>query len=382
MTPVPPTPTIILTGFLGAGKSTVLRRVLTLPEFANSAVLINEYGDVAVDHDLVMAGQTQVAMTSTGCLCCTAGSDIRASIAEMHEAAKLAGRLPLDRIVVETTGLADMAPVVNQLVAGAVPAFGLRDHTVARHYRLAGVVTVFDALAGRSALERHAECVKQVAIADRVLVSKLDLFDEKDQPARLAEIETLLHALNPHVSISPMPGDAPGIAAAFAPRPYAPQDLGSDIAGWLDETSSEAGSHHHHHGDEEHLHEHHRHDARNEDGSFGIGSFALVRELPVEKAALAHVIDLVGRMHGANLLRLKGIVAFSDEPDTPYVVQVVQHLVHPLRRLDAWPSADRRTRLVAITHGIDPAVLERMIASMLDGSSVDPAPSPIETIRL
>ena len=366
------TPVLVLTGFLGAGKSTVLRRLLCAPEFANSGVIVNEFGDVAVDHDLVAAGLPQVAVTSTGCLCCTAGSDIRATVAELHEAARKAGRLPLDRVVVETTGLADMAPVVNQLVAGAVPAFGLRDHTVARNYRLAGVVTLFDAVEGIGTLDRHDECVKQVAFADRVLVSKLDCVPPAEREDRLAEVTTLVRRLNPRVPVEDLHATGFDPAAAFAPRAYAPQDLGSDLADWLEEGPTDAHAGHAHH-DHDHDH-HHHHDARNSDGSYGIGSFAIVREGPVDKDALARVLDLVNLFHGPNLLRLKGLVAFADEPETPYVIQVVQHVVHPLRRLDAWPGPDRRTRLVAITHGIDPAALERMMTTMLDGDTTHTSP--------
>lgn len=385
MDPKRQTPILVLTGFLGSGKSTLLRQVLASPEFANSGVIINEFGDVAVDHDLVAAGLPQVAVTSTGCLCCTAGSDIRASVAELHEAARKAGRrLPLDRVVIETTGLADMAPVVNQLVAGAVPAFGLRDHVVARHYRLAGVVTLFDAMEGKGTLERHIECVKQVAFADRILISKLDLVTPEERGARYAEITALIGDLNPHARLDAIHSCGFDLAAAFAPRPYAPEDLGNDVSAWLHDDAGHLNNSHDPHGEHGHDHEDHahHHSARNEDGSFGVGGFAIVRDAPVDKGALARVLDLVGMFHGPNLLRLKGIVGFSDEPETPYVIQIVQHVVHPLRRLEAWPGKDRRTRLVAITHGIAPEALERMMTSMLDGSGTDATVSLPERVML
>ena len=367
--PAKQTPVLVLTGFLGSGKSTLLHELLNEPRFANSGVIINEFGDVAVDHDLVATGMPQVAVTSTGCLCCTASSDIRASVAELHEAAKKAGRLPLDRVVIETTGLADMAPVVNQLVTGAVPAFGLRDHTVARHYRLAGVVALFDAIEGRGTLERHPESVRQVAFADRILVSKLDLVAPDEREARLAEVASLVGAINPRAPVESIHSPGFDRAAAFAPRTYAPHETGNDVSEWLDDDALSHHGHGHHH-DHHHDHAHHgHHHHRQVDGSFGVGSFAIVRNEPIDKEALARVFDLVGAMHGANLLRLKGIVGFADEPEKPYVIQVVQHVAHPLRRLDGWPGPDRRTRLVAITHGIDPDALQRTMTSMLDGSA-------------
>ncbi|MCF3934902.1 GTP-binding protein [Acuticoccus sp. M5D2P5] len=374
-----PTDVIVLTGFLGAGKSTLLRTFLTGRESADCGVIINEFGDVAIDHDLVAEGLPEVAVTTTGCLCCTAGSDIRASIAELHDAAAKLGRLPLRRVIVETTGLANPAPVINQLVAGAVPAFGLRDHVVARHYRLAGVVAVFDAVEGPATLERHSECVKQIALADRILLTKADLLDAADRTAETRHRMELLGQINPDAPITDISAEDFDIEAAFAPRHYAPRDLGANLEGWLPDASPDSG-HDHHHGHEHghgHNHDHHHEPVRRADGTFGIGTVSVMKDEPIEKSALAHALDLAGLFYGANLLRMKGIVAFSDEPDTPHVLQVVQHVIHPLERLEKWPSEDRRTRIVAITHGIDPQVVEEMLSAMTaNGAQIAPEAAP------
>lgn len=353
------TPIIVLTGFLGSGKSTLLQRLLQDEAFANAGVVINEYGDVRVDHDLVAEGRPQVMATSTGCLCCTAASDIRASMSEIHDAANTAGRLPLDTVVVETTGLADPAPVVNQLVAGAVPAFGLRDHTVARHYQLAGVVVTFDLLEGPETLARHPEATKQLAFADRILLTKADLIGADERAARVGEARTLLAGINRDAEIIDVNADGFDLREAFAARAYAPTDLTARVEDWLGARHAEHGSANAHH--------HHNH------GTSGIETLAIVRDEPASKTALAHVLDLAGLVYGGHLLRLKGLVAFDDEPDNPYVIQVVQHVVHPLARLERWPSEDRRTRMVAITHGIDPREVKQLIEQAWARSPTIPA---------
>lgn len=349
--PADQAPIVVLTGFLGAGKSTLLQALLSQPEFADTGLVINEFGDVAIDHELLAAGVTDVAVTSTGCICCTAGADVRASIAQVHEAARQMGRLPLPRIVVETTGLADPAPVVNQLVAGAVPAFGLRDHTVARHYRLAGVVSVFDVVDGPAALKAHPESVKQIAFADRIVLTKSDLLAPDEQDARVSEVTALLRQINPTATVLSVEAARRAIGAVFAPRPYAPRDLGVNVESWLQAAAHAHHDHHHHeHGD---------------DGGFGVRSASIVLDAPVDKGALAHAMDLIQMLYGPQLLRLKGIVSFADDTEAPYVLQVVQHVVHPLARLAAWPSADRRTRIVVITQGIDPRQIEDMLRAQL-----------------
>ncbi|MEM7696074.1 MAG: CobW family GTP-binding protein [Pseudomonadota bacterium] len=356
------TPIIVLTGFLGSGKSTLLKSLLSEARFANAGVVINEYGDVAIDHDLLTEGRPQVMATSTGCLCCTAAADIRASLAEIHHAAQQAKKLPLDCVVVETTGLADPAPVVNQLVAGALPAFGLRDHTVARHYQLCGVVTTFDTVEGPGTLTRHPEAAKQLAFADRILLTKSDLLPAAEREAQLAAVHKTIRRINRDASIEDV--NAPGfdLSGAFAARAYAPADLAGDVDAWLGHDHHHGHGHDHHHdhdhaGAHDHDHDHHHHTH----GDSGIETLSIVRDERVEKEALAHVLDLASMLYGDRLLRLKGLVAFADEPENPYVLQVVQHVVHPLARLDAWPSADHRTRIVAITRSMEPNALEQLL---------------------
>ena len=169
------TPVIVLSGFLGAGKSTLLNDLLSDPAFGDTALIINEFGDISIDHDLVRVGEREMMITTTGCLCCAAGSDVRASLFELHESVEKQFGRGFSRVIVETTGLADPAPVVNQLIPGGAPAIGVRDYVVAQRFHLAGFVCVVDVLAAEQTLDQHFECLKQIAFADRIVLTKTDL---------------------------------------------------------------------------------------------------------------------------------------------------------------------------------------------------------------
>lgn len=339
-----PIPVFVLTGFLGSGKTTLLRSVISDPAFADTAVVMNEFGDVAIDHDLLRVGGTEMMVTTTGCLCCSAGSDLRASLYDLLALARVRLSRSFSRVVVETTGLADPAPAINQLIPGGAPARALRDHTVARTFELAGVVTTVDAVLGAMTIERHFECLKQVAFADRIVITKTDLISDAASRRELEELRAALAGVNP---TAPMI-DAAGadLAQLFLPRLYAPKNLSADVEGWLalervlaaEEKKPDAAP------------------APNpkQRHASGVASFSIIRDEPVARKDFEDFLSLMHLAAGPSLLRLKGLVAVADDADRPMLVHAVQHTVHPLQRLDAWPSEDRRTRLVAITHGLDP----------------------------
>lgn len=348
-------PVIVLTGFLGSGKTTILSRLLADLAFADAGVIVNEFGEVPVDHDLVEAGRPEgggreIRVMSGRCLCCTVGSDVRTSLSDLLEAARARGR-PLAQVVIETTGLADPAPVVNQIVPGGAPALGLRDHTVARSFHLAGVVATVDALHARDTLATHLECVKQVAFADRILITKADLL--ADAAARLVALRAELATINPVAEIADVHDPAFDLPAAFAPRGYAPEDLGDDVLGWLALEGVLAAEEAHPEGATADRH-----------GGGAIATTSLVVDAPIRRANLSMFMDVLGLTAGPKLLRLKGILCLADDPEHPYVLHAVQSHVHPIKRLDAWPSEDRRTRLVAITEGLDPSALKRLLRSV------------------
>jgi G3E family GTPase len=196
-----PFPVVLLTGYLGAGKTSLINTMIADPELRDTAVVVNEFGEIAVDHDLIQIASRKLLITSTGCLCCTATSDVRASLFELYEAQRTGAAPRFVRVIVETTGLADPAPVVNALIPGSIPASSLRDQTVAAHFRLARVVACFDAMTGECALDRAFEAVKQIAFADTIVVTKTDLAERQGSSRNLLNAKARLSATNPFAEI-------------------------------------------------------------------------------------------------------------------------------------------------------------------------------------
>ncbi|WP_210215578.1 CobW family GTP-binding protein [Mongoliimonas terrestris] len=354
-------PVLVVTGFLGAGKTTLVNRVLADPAFADTAVIVNEFGDVDVDGDLVRTARGDLLVSTTGCICCTASSDIRATLFDLHETARARLSRPFARVIVETTGLADPAAVINALTPGALPAHGLRDHTVARRFRLSAVLTLVDGVTGDLALDRHLEAVKQIAFADTVLVTKTDLLRDpasrRDRDALLARIGEM----NPSATLATS-FDAADLAALFD-RHYAPDRLGGDAEGWLaiDRlTRPDSGP-----GAQA---------ARPDPDGPGIPGrhaddiAAVVLRHPgvLSRTTLDVFLTLLQSIAGAEVLRVKGLVALVDNPERPIVVHIVRHVIHPPVRLDRWPSVDRTSRLVVIGRGIDPDGLTRVFATLAE----------------
>jgi G3E family GTPase len=345
-------PVTILSGFLGAGKSTLINDLLSDPQMADTAIVVNEFGDIGIDHELIRVDRRKVTVTTLGCICCTAGSDIRTSLYELHEAAAKEPRLAFSRVIVETTGLADPAPLINQLVPGYAPASGLRDHVVARRFRMAGFVCAVDATTAEQTLDAHFECLKQIAFADRIVLTKTDLKNGDDE-----QLVTQLSRLNPTADILDRHDGDFDIASLFQPRGYVTAERGEDVEGWLALERVIAAE-----PTEQGAVRHNRHDA-------GIASFALTHDVPIASDDLANFLDFLKIIAGARLLRLKGLVCVSDDPDRPFVLHVVQHNVHPAYRLDGWPSEDRRTRLVLITNGLDHNTVTRLFTTVADPKS-------------
>lgn len=339
------TPVTILTGFLGSGKTTLLNRALRDPALARTAVVINEFGEVSLDHLLATTSDDTIVVLENGCLCCTVFGDLVGTLNNLYHRRE-AGEVPhFDHVVIETSGLADPAPVVQ--------AF-LSEPTLAGLYRVGMVIVVFDAVNGPGTLERHEESVRQLALADRILVTKLDLVPVAERATVEAELIERLRRINPAAKIDRI--DDPGVDPIALLSGAALDPTASDTAAkdWLNLAAYEHQDHDgHHHDHDGHHHHHHR------DGD--IESFAFVREEPTSRYALQLLLAALEQNLGANLLRVKGLVNVTEEPDRPAVIQGAQHLLHNISWLDRWPDNDRRTRIVFITQNIQRATIEEMI---------------------
>jgi G3E family GTPase len=338
----------VITGFLGAGKTTLLNRILKAPAITNTAVIINEFGDVSVDHMLVEQSSDGVIELSDGCLCCTVRGELVDTIADLIDRTQTGRIAPLERIVIETTGLADPVPVLQTLMGHPAMVAALR---------LSGIIAVVDAVNAAATLAKHNEAARQVAVADRIAVTKTDLPDA----AAPDTLRRVLRGLNPSAPIVDVVDNEADIAALLDCGLYDPVTKSADVTRWL----GEAG-HEHHHGHDEHGHDHdHLHTER-------FRSFSLVHDQPVGAGAVEMFLDLVRSTQGENLLRMKGIVQLADDPERPLVLHAVQKLMHPPARLPAWPKGEPRgTRLVFITDGIDEDYVRRLFAAFTNRPAVD-----------
>jgi len=349
-------PVFLLSGFLGSGKSTLLNAYLNDPACRDTAVIINEFGDVPVDHLLVRQGETTIQQVSTGCLCCVGTTDLRQTLEDLKRAATDGLTSGFSRVIVEMSGLGDPAPLVNALAAASPTSNEGQGTTAGPSFYLAGVVTLFDAAAGVSSVEHHFEALKQIAFADRIVLTKTDLAEKSGAPFDGASLARDLRMLNASANI--VDRRQTDLAALFEPRPYSGIDLGEDVAGWLAleaALAQEAG----HGAGPEAANLTNRHGA-------GIRTFSLVRDTPLSGERLNRFLKLLQSSAGQRLLRVKGIVATADAPNEPLIIHAVQHVLSDPVRLAAWPDTDRRTRLVFITDGIDPEPVKALFSTVID----------------
>ena len=322
-------PVTVVTGFLGSGKTTLIGRLLRHPGMNRAAVIVNEFGEIGIDHELIAASSESVTLLNNGCLCCVVRTDLQETLRTLFAQRRAGEVIDFDRVLIETSGLADPAPVIQTLAT---------DTLLAAQYRLDGVVTLVDAVNGLGQLEREAEAVKQAALADRLLVTKTDLADA-------TALRERLRGLNAHAEIADVvqgeidPAYLTDIGLASA-RADAAQ-----IGRWLG-----AGR-----GDGAYLGAVvPRHDR-------AIATFTLWFDRPFGWQTFSAAMELLTSLRGQDVLRVKGLLNVEGEAG-PVVVQGVQHVFHPPVTLAAWPSGDRRSRLVFITRGID----EQAVTALFD----------------
>lgn len=350
-------PVNLLTGFLGSGKSTLLSNLLLDIHFENTAVVVNEFGATGLDGILIEHAEEQIVEMTSGCLCCTVRGDVHQTLMMLF-GKRERGEVPkFDRIVIETTGLADPAPVIHTL---------MNDPFLERRYFLGGVITTIDAFNGLETLNTHFESQKQIAVADRIVITKIDLLHGDVAPQKHSQLKQFVASLNHLAPIIELPNPTFNPIQLFNTSLYDPKTKSIDVNRWL---NSEAEDIDHKHGHDEHHDHNHSHDISRHGSD--IRSFTLTFDFPLDVENFATAIDALTMFHGNNLLRIKGIIKTTDNPNKPLVIHGVQHIFHEPVWLEGWAGCDERTRIVFITNGIERQTLEDYFKGWLEKKSAE-----------
>ncbi|MAI44656.1 MAG: GTP-binding protein [Hyphomicrobiaceae bacterium TMED74] len=321
-------PVSVITGYLGSGKTTILKKLLAHDDFRDTAVIINEFGEIGLDHDLIETSDEDLVTLKTGCLCCKMRGDLVETLDNLltrREAGEIA---PFKRVVIETSGLADPIPILQGLMV---------DETAAQKFELQRVVTTVDAVHGLTTTAREPEAAKQVAVADRLVLTKSDQLQQHDDELSAAILE-----LNPSTRL------IVASHGALAPEVVFGSDPSTEQAARLNDLTEIAFS-----STSEHSH-----------ANGSIQTFAIVRDRPIAAVALTLFLEALADHCGEGLLRMKGLICIDETPNQPAVVHGVQHVFHPLAWLDDWPSDDHRTRIVFIGRNLSEALINALLRAI------------------
>ena len=323
-------PVTVITGFLGSGKTTLLSSILKKKEMQKTAVIINEFGEIGLDHALIEHTDENIVELQSGCICCTIQGDLNKTLIDLFDKMMNGKVSSFNRVLIETTGLANPVPIIHTLMSSI---------ELIRIYSLDGVITVVDSVNGEKTLDLHEESLKQLALAEKIILSKTDIID-KD------EIKSLIYRIKEINPVSQIVyskfGNIP-LEEIFGLGAYDPYKKSADVKKWLAAEKYKDKKHHHHHDVNRH----------NEN----IRAFSMMSENPVNMIAFSFFRDMITAALGANLLRMKGIINFAGE-ERPAVIHGVQHIFHPVQWLETWPDNDRRTKLVFITQNIKKEQIE------------------------
>lgn len=310
-------PVTLLTGFLGSGKTTLLNNLLNAPELADTAVIINEFGEVAIDHLLVEQVNENLRLLQSGCLCCTVRGDLVDTLSDLYERRGRGEIQSFSRVIIETTGLADPTPILQTF---------LIDPQIAPYFRLEQVVTTIDAVNGMNTLDRHREAVRQVSMADCLLLTKGDIASGQVVNA----LEGRLKNINPAARILPVVEGAIAVDELFGDGA---RQRSFDFDAYVDYAEKGLSVPHHQEA--------------------GVSSHCLITDVPLPRDRLLYWLELMAGLRGENILRVKGIVQTVESPDQPTIVHGVQEIFHASRQLPSWPTTDHRSKIVFIVQGIE-----------------------------
>ena len=323
-------PVNILTGFLGSGKTTLLKKIINLKSMSKTIVLVNEFGEVGLDHHLLERVDENLVVLQSGCICCTIREDLTSTLRDLWDKRSI-NNLIYNRVIVETTGLADPAPIIYSLSSSEI---------LFNHYRLGNIITTVDVLNGLVQLKKYPETIKQIAVADRIIVTKTDI-----NKGNLSDILNYIVSINPSSSVL---YNKKRLAASllFSKDTYDPKSKSEEVFKWINQEAFREKKYH-------------KHD-KNRHGN-AIKSFCISFDKPIDWNIFGIWVTMLIQAHGENILRLKAILNIIDVKE-PVAIHGVQHIIHPPIHLDAWPSTSRESKLVFIVKDLDPDKIKNSLA--------------------